>query len=95
MKGVKFDKDKAQWWLLPWKPIIAIVEILQLGAEKYAAYNWQNVKDFKNRYYSALMRHLTAWWDGETMDPESGKHHLAHVGCNVIFLLWYELGGKK
>lgn len=37
------------------------------------------------------MRHLTAWWGGEKSDPESGEHHLAHLGCCVIFLLWFDL----
>jgi len=35
------------------------------------------------------LRHLTAWWAGEDLDPESGLHHLAHAACCLMFLLEY------
>jgi len=27
-------------------------------------------------------------------DPESGEHHLAHAGCCLVFLLWFEVNGR-
>jgi hypothetical protein len=29
--------------------------------------------------YGSLMRHLLAWRNGETIDPESGEHQVAHL----------------
>jgi hypothetical protein len=87
-QGIKHDKGKLPWHLLPIKPVMDIIEILAFGAEKYGENNWQNVEPFKERYYSALMRHITAWFNSEELDQESGKHHLAHAGCCLIFLLW-------
>ena len=69
----------------------AIVEILTFGASKYGADNWQGLDNFEARYYAALERHLQAWRKGEKVDPESGKLHLAHAACNVVFLLWHEI----
>jgi len=40
------------------------------------------------------MRHLNAWRLGESIDPESGLHHLKHALTNVIFLMWFELKKK-
>jgi len=33
----------------------------------------------------------TLWQSGERFDKESGLPHLAHVACNAIFLLWFEI----
>jgi len=86
--GRKFDKGKLRWELLPYKELGEIVEIFTFGAEKYEDNNWQHVRPFRDRYYGALMRHLTAWFSGERHDPESGKSHLAHAGCCLLFLMW-------
>jgi hypothetical protein len=60
------------------------------GKKKYGANNWMKLENAPERYYNALMRHMTAWWGGESIDPESGYSHLAHAGCCLIFLLWFE-----
>lgn len=38
---------------------------------------------------NAALRHLLAFIDGETLDPETGLPHLAHVRCCAAFLLTY------
>lgn len=88
--SLKKDHRKPMWDLLPFQPVGQIVEVLTFGANKYGPNTWQQVPDAKNRYFAALMRHLTAWWDGEDTDPESGIHHLAHAGCNLVFLMWFD-----
>jgi hypothetical protein len=94
--GVKFDSKKPKWSLFLWKEAEEIVEILTFGAEKYpTADNWKYVDDARNRYFSALMRHLTAWFNGERLDTESGKSHLAHAGCCLLFLMWKDNNEKN
>lgn len=88
MAGLKHDVGKQRWDLLPWDAISRIVEVVTYGASKYAANNWQGVES--DRYFAALMRHLVAWRLGEPCDRESGLSHLAHAGCNIVFLLWKE-----
>jgi hypothetical protein len=41
------------------------------------------------------MRHVHAWRAGETKDPESGLHHLAHAGCCLLFMLWLDDRGVR
>ena len=84
--GRKFDGGKLQYGLLPPAALKATVEILTFGAEKYEPDNWKYVPDSKRRYFDALNRHLWAWKEGEQLDPESGKHHLAHAMCCLMFL---------
>lgn len=92
MNGVKFDAGKAPWHLLPWDAIRCIVLVLAFGARKYAERNWEHGMDW-SRPFAALMRHLTAWWEGEKADPETGYSHLWHAGCCILFLIVYELRG--
>jgi len=92
-QGVKYDNDKPRWYLLPWNAVEEVVKVLTLGAVKYEDDNWKRVDNAKSRYFSALLRHLTAWVGGETNDSETGLNHLAHAGCCLLFLLWFDLGG--
>lgn len=87
-KGKKFDDDKLRYELLPTQPLQEIVKVLTEGARKYGARNWEQGIEW-SRVYGALQRHLMAFWEGEDKDPESGFSHLAHAGCNVLFLLFF------
>lgn len=84
--GRKFDGGKLEYGLLPPKALEATVDVLTFGAQKYERDNWQKVPDSKRRYFDALQRHLWAWKQGEQVDPESGRHHLAHALCCLMFL---------
>lgn len=85
--GQKFDQDKLRYDLVEPEFEEAVVEVLTYGAAKYAPNSWQKVPDAKNRYYAALRRHIAAWRKGEEIDQESGKSHLAHAACNLMFLM--------
>ena len=84
--GRKFDGGKPQYGLLPPNALRATVDILTFGAEKYEPDNWKHVPDSKRRYFDAAQRHLWDWKNGEQNDPESGKNHLAHALCCLMFL---------
>lgn len=88
--GAKHDAGKPRFTLLPLAAVAAIVDVLEFGARKYAVGAWQRVPNAKRRYTDALWRHFVAWQLGETHDRESEQHHLAHVACNALFLLWLE-----
>ena len=89
--GRKFDGGKLQYGLLPPLALKATVEILTFGAEKYEPDNWKHVPDSKRRYFDAMQRHLWAWKEGEQNDPESGKNHLAHAMCCLMFLYEHDV----
>jgi hypothetical protein len=88
-EGNKFDTDKLPWHLLPPDAVEQIVAVLEFGAKKYGDRNWEEGMAW-SRPFSALMRHMWAWWGGEHRDPETGLSHLAHAGCCILFLLAYE-----
>jgi len=88
--AVKHDEGKTDWSLMPFEAIEEINKVLDFGAKKYAAHNWRTGSGFKyTRVLSSLLRHTFAWARGEDLDPESGLSHLSHMGCNVVFLIYY------
>jgi len=91
-EGVKFDAGKDPWHLLPFDAVRAIVRVLAFGAGKYGDRNWEQGMVW-SRCYSALLRHLTAWWEGDDKDAETGYSHLWHAGCCVMFLIAFEMRG--
>ena len=91
--GVKLDQGKPRWSLLPFRELSEVVDILTFGAEKYAPNNWQKVTP-PERYIDAGLRHFTSWIKGEKKDKESGKSHLAHAICCLLFLMWFDNEGK-
>lgn len=95
MNGVKFDGGKARWSLLPWEAVKQVVDVLTYGAQKYAPDNWRKVPEWKDRYDSALERHLVAWRMGEWLDPETKLPHLAHALCCGLFLLAMEQNDRE
>ena len=93
--GRKFDGGKPQYGLLPPMALKATVDVLTFGAEKYDPDNWQVVPEAKRRYFDALQRHVWAWKEGESFDPESGLHHLAHAMCCMMFLYEHDVNYSK
>lgn len=57
------------------------------GAKKYGPYNWREHQISVSVYYSALNRHMDAFWDGEDLAQDSGVHHVAHaMACCALIL---------
>lgn len=90
----KLDNDKIRYDLVPVYPLQEIAKVFTFGAKKYEDRGWE--KGIKwGRVYGALLRHIFSWFTGEDKDPETGLSHLAHAGCNIMFLLEYERTHKE
>ena len=91
--GAKYDGGK-----LLFRPLMnglaaalkVVAAVLTYGAKKYQEDSWQEVPDGKRRYENALYRHQN---DRalEDFDRESGLLHSAHIACNALFILWFEI----
>ena len=88
-EGRKEDGAKAPYHLIAPELLEGVAEALGFGQHKYAARNWEEGMAW-HRPFSAMMRHMWAWWRGEDKDPETGLSHLAHAACCVMFLMAYE-----
>ena len=88
MEGVKHDQAKNRWDLVDFEFMDQCVKVLTFGSLKYAPDNWRKVERW--RYVGALMRHVSAYLQGEKNDPETGCSHLAHAFCNLMFLFGHD-----
>jgi hypothetical protein len=97
---VKMDAGKNRLELFPPEAILAISEILTFGTGKYKERGWENGQDW-SRVFGATLRHLYAWWGAKSsttstnflfgdLDTETGRSHLWHAGCCIVFLITYE-----
>jgi len=73
--------------LIPTVAMTAESAALKQGAEKYGLNNWRESGVNAMTYVGAMLRHLTAWRDGEDVDPDSGISHLGHIRANCAILL--------
>jgi hypothetical protein len=81
--------QKTPLGLLPWTALIQVAKVFAVGAKKYGAYNWRTPGQPVQHvtYVEAAFRHLAAYMDGQTIDPETGCNHLAHAACGLLILL--------
>lgn len=84
--ALRYNSGKIRMSLVPPSLNTYVGSVLTYGAVKYDAHNWR--KGFPwSSILDSLKRHLTAFESGEDFDEESGLPHLAHIGCNVAFLI--------
>ena len=91
--SLRYNKGKLPMHLVPTSAIKAMAAVLEYGATKYTERNWESGSDYSVPYAS-LMRHLTAFWEGENLDPESKLPHTFHILMNAAMLVEYEQLGE-
>lgn len=75
-------------------PVIYELGLAMLeGALKYGRHNYRVVGVRMSTYYDAALRHLTAWWEGEDIDPESGVSHLVKAMACLAVVRDAEMAG--
>jgi hypothetical protein len=95
-QATKYDAGKVDWSILPFGALEEISKVLTFGAQKYARGNFASNGGLEyTRVINSLLRHITQFARGEDLDPETGLSHMAHAGCNVLFLLHYELNKES
>ena len=63
-----------------------IVHVRAFGIEKHGSVDgWKTTKPIQ--HYDAAIRHIRAVIGGEDYDKESGRLHLAHAMCSLMFEL--------
>lgn len=86
--GLRYNNGKLRYDLVQPDAHRDMVEVLTMGAGKYADRNWENGMSWTTVLQS-LKRHLAAFEESEDYDLESKKLHMAHVACNAHFLNAY------
>lgn len=70
------------------QPVMAMVGLAMMeGARKYGRHNYRSAGIRASVYFDALMRHMTAWWEGEDIDPDSGLPHPVKAIATLAVLM--------
>lgn len=88
-EGRKYDSDKVRYELIPPEPLEALANLYAVGAKKYAPRDWEKGMAWC-RIFGSLMRHAWAWFRGQTIDAETGTHHMIAVAWNAFAIYTYE-----
>lgn len=88
----KNDKEKVDLSLIPYISQLEHAKAFMVGEKKYGRYNY--TKGHKaSQLVAAMLRHATAYFNGEDYDPVDGQHHLGSVmACCSMLLRQTELG---
>ena len=64
--------------LIPPESLVEIAHVMTLGQKKYDRDDWRHDGDCTewSRTYASIQRHLTSFWSGEDIEPESGRRIL-------------------
>lgn len=65
-----------------WEVALGMTE----GALKYGRHNYRAIGVRASVYYDATQRHMTDWWEGQDLDPESGLNHITKAISSLTVL---------
>lgn len=74
--------------LIPAGPLIQLARHYGIGAQKYDDNNWQKGYNW-SLSYAALQRHITAFWQGQDIDEETGSPHTIAAAWHALALTWF------
>lgn len=85
-KGQKLER----YGLIPPEALAEVARVYGYGASKYEEdNNWRRGYSW-SLSLDALFRHVEAFRRGESYDPESGLHHLAHAEFHLNTLMVFD-----
>jgi uncharacterized DUF497 family protein len=93
-EGLRHNKGKPKWSLVPQSALLPMVEVLEFGAKKYQPNQWKKGLSI-TEVCESLKRHLDAFMESEDNDSESGLSHIGHIQCNAMFLAWLMKNKKE
>lgn len=100
-KPLKYNSGKPIMSLVRPEFTLALADCLTYGAEKYNEERGDTPNYLKSEgfnystIYDSLQRHLSSFWSGEDIDPESQKNHLILAAANLMFLYTYSISKEK
>ena len=77
--------SKSPLSVIPLPALHALGLAMLEGSLKYGRHNYREAGIRYSVYYDAIQRHMSAWWEGEDIDEESGlPHPIKAAACCII-----------
>lgn len=83
--GIGISKWR-QFFTLPQRVLWEVGVGMLEGAMKYGRHNYRVAGVQASIYTDAAMGHITAWIEGEDIDPDSGLSHITKAICSLMVL---------
>ena len=77
---------KVPFSVLPASVLAEVGLALLEGARKYGRHNYRIAGVRASVYYDACFRHMTAFWEGEDIDADSGLSHVTKAIAGLMVL---------
>lgn len=77
---------KAKFSTIPMNVMFDVGLALLEGACKYGRHNYRGVGVRASVYFDATMGHLSDWWEGEDIDPDSDLSHVTKAIASLVVL---------
>lgn len=87
--AIRYDVGKTRFELIPGAALQELADVYTHGTKKYADRNWEKGMSY-SRIFGSIMRHCWKWFRGETVDSESGLHHMAHAAWGCLAAIHYD-----
>ncbi len=91
--GGKKGSKVARFDLIPPEALAELASVYGIGEAKYpsdaSGPNWEKGYSWKLSF-GALCRHVWRWYMGESFDPATRCHHLAHAAWHCLALMTFE-----
>lgn len=71
---------------VPQAPLAEAALALLEGGRKYGRHNYRDTGVKASTYFDACWRHMSAWYEGEDIDPASGIHHVSKAIAGLMVL---------
>lgn len=87
--GGEKEASNTSYSSMPWDALRALAEHYHAGQAKYPNDPVTNQPNYRKGYpmslsFEALHRHLSAYWMGETLDPETQTNHMLAVAWHAL-----------
>lgn len=86
--ALRYDGGKSRIDLIDPEFIVNLGRHYAVGANKYAARNWEKGMSY-SRCYASAQRHMLAFWSGEDVDEETGSRHVIAAAWNMAAIDHY------
>lgn len=77
---------KVYYSVIPWGVVAELGLAMLEGARKYGRHNYRSIGVRASVYFDASIRHLTDWWEGTDIDPDSGLSHITKAIASLTVL---------
>ena len=77
---------KVPFTTIPWTVLAELGVAMMEGAMKYGKHNYRSIGVRASVYIDAANRHMSSFWEGEDLDPDSRLSHVTKAIASLVVI---------